>query len=56
MATKAKSKPETGKSDTIKVTFKCRLCEKDKPIEDMRTVTRFSPVLIVCSDCNKTLR
>jgi hypothetical protein len=56
MAAKAKSKIETGKSETIKVTFKCRLCGKDKPIEDMRTITRFIPVLIVCQDCAKTLR
>jgi hypothetical protein len=56
MAAKAKTKVEAGKTESIKVTFKCRVCGKDKPIEDMRTVARFSPLLIVCSDCNKILR
>jgi hypothetical protein len=56
MATKAKSKVETGKTEAMEITFKCRLCEKDKPLKDMRTVTRFVPVLIVCKDCAKTLR
>jgi hypothetical protein len=56
MATKAKTKVEAGKSEAQKVIFKCRLCGKDKPIEDMRSVTRFVPVLIVCNDCARTLR
>jgi hypothetical protein len=56
MAAKAKTKVEAGTPDNPKVTFKCPLCEKDKLLEDMRTVTRFNPVLIVCSDCNRTLR
>ena len=56
MAAKAKSKVEAGKKEGMKVTFKCRVCGKDKPIEDMRTVTRFVPVLIVCQECAKTLR
>jgi hypothetical protein len=56
MAAKAKSKGETGKSETMEIKFKCRLCEKNKPLEDMRTVTRFSPVLVVCKDCAKIQR
>jgi hypothetical protein len=56
MAAKAKSKVDIGKLEGIKVTFKCRLCGKEKPIEDMRTVSRFSPVLIVCNDCARTLQ
>jgi hypothetical protein len=56
MAAKAKSKGDSGKPDAMEITFKCRLCEKEKPVEDMRTVIRFVPVLIVCRDCAKTLR
>jgi hypothetical protein len=56
MAAKAKEKGAAGKSGESGVHFKCRLCEKNKPIEDMRTVTRFVPVLVVCKDCARTLR
>jgi len=56
MAGKAKGKGESGKTGDMKIHFKCRLCEKEKPLEEMRTVTRFVPVLVVCQDCAKTLR
>jgi hypothetical protein len=56
MVAKAKDKVEAGKSGEIVVKFKCRLCEQEKPIKDMRTITRFVPVLVVCQDCAKTLR
>jgi hypothetical protein len=55
MAEKTRSKAETGKTDSKKVIFKCSLCNKDKPIEDMRMVTRFIPAIVVCQDCAKTL-
>jgi hypothetical protein len=56
MAGKAKAKGEARKSGDMEVHFKCRLCEKEKPLQEMRTVTRFVPVLVVCQDCAKTLR
>jgi len=56
MATKAKEKTVSGKSGDAEIQFKCRLCGKEKPIQDMRTVTRFIPPLIVCQDCARTLR
>ena len=55
MSTKSSSKSDSGTSQDLKVTFKCRLCGKYKPIEDMRTIARFNPVLIVCQECAKTL-
>lgn len=55
MSTKPKSKSGDGTSQEVKVTFKCRLCGKEKPIEDMRTIARFNPLLIVCQDCARTL-
>jgi hypothetical protein len=55
MATKAKEKAEGGKSsDEIK--FKCRVCGKERPIKEMRTVTRFVPILIACEACSNKLR
>ena len=47
----AKAKPETRE-----ITFLCRRCEKYKPLAEMRTVTRFVPVLVVCQDCARELR
>ena len=38
------------------VTFKCRLCEKQKPISEMKIIKRFRPVIFVCQDCEKTLQ
>lgn len=52
--TKSGRKDKKHKSE--EVTFKCRLCEKQKLISDMRIITRFRPVIVVCRDCEKTLR
>ena len=38
------------------VTFKCRLCEEQKPISEMKVIKRFRPVIIVCQDCEKGLQ
>ena len=47
---------QSKKEAATEVTFKCRLCEKEKPISDMKTITRFRPVVVVCRDCEKDLR
>jgi hypothetical protein len=44
------------KQDTAQITFKCRLCEAEKPISEMKIVTRFRPVMVVCQDCEKQIR
>jgi hypothetical protein len=44
------------KPEPREITFLCRRCGKYKPIAEMRTVTRFVPVLIVCADCARALR
>jgi len=38
------------------ITFRCQRCEALSPLVDMRSVTRFIPVLIVCKKCEKELR
>lgn len=56
--TKSKSKQKgdaTSKEVMSGVTFKCRLCEKQKPISEMKVIRRFRPVLFVCQDCEKSL-
>jgi predicted SprT family Zn-dependent metalloprotease len=57
---KAKAIPRTtnqGKSEaaSVGVTFKCRLCEKQRPISEMKIIKRFRPVIFVCQECEKTL-
>lgn len=44
------------KRAAAEITFKCRLCETQKPISEMKIVTRFRPVMVVCQDCEKGLR
>lgn len=44
------------KAPAPEVSFKCRRCGQQKPLSDMRSVTRFLPVLIVCKDCARELR
>ena len=53
---KAKTAEKVKKPVAPEVTFLCRRCEKRKPLAEMRLVTRFVPVLIVCQDCAKELR
>jgi hypothetical protein len=53
-STKAAAKEK--KTESREITFLCRRCEKYKPLTQMRTVTRFVPVLIVCEDCARELR
>jgi hypothetical protein len=38
------------------ITFKCRLCETQKPITEMKIITRFRPVITVCQDCERKVR
>jgi hypothetical protein len=38
------------------ITFLCPRCEQQKPIAEMRMVTRFVPPLLVCQDCAGELR
>ncbi|MDD4859353.1 MAG: hypothetical protein PHR56_04025 [Dehalococcoidales bacterium] len=39
-----------------KLTFKCKVCGKAKNIENMRSVTRFFPPLVVCTECERQVR
>jgi hypothetical protein len=52
----AKSAGKSKKEAAAEVTFKCRLCEKEKPISEMRQITRYRPVVVVCRECEKGVR
>lgn len=38
------------------ITFKCRWCGQERPLRDMRRIARFSPVLVVCCDCQRRIQ
>ena len=56
MAEKKEATAKTRKKKPQEIAFRCQRCEALSPVEDMRTVTRFIPVLIVCKKCEKELR
>ena len=35
------------------VTFKCRVCESFKSLDEMVVLTRFFPLVVACRDCEK---
>lgn len=51
-----KGEDKTKKQKPEKITFRCSSCDKYKPIEEMRAITRFFPLLVVCRDCEKKIR
>jgi transcription elongation factor Elf1 len=53
---KPRSETKSRKSVPREVTFKCRLCEKQKPISEMKVITRFRPVIVICRDCEKEIQ
>lgn len=38
-----------------KITFKCKFCEKEKPLEEMVVLSGYFPPVITCRDCEKYL-
>jgi transcription elongation factor Elf1 len=53
---KTKSGIKSRKSTPKDVVFKCRLCEKQKPISEMKVIKRFRPVIIICQNCEKFIQ
>ncbi len=51
-----KGADKASKKRPLKVTFRCQYCKRLRPLEEMRSVTRFLPVLIMCRDCEKKIR
>jgi hypothetical protein len=45
-----------GAQQAHKVTFTCQMCQKSWDTKDMRRIFRFRPPLIVCPECEKTIR
>jgi len=54
---RAKKKDERLESKATKeMTFRCRFCERSKPLGEMVVLTRFFPPLVACRDCEKKMR
>lgn len=56
MAENLRENDRAKKQKPLAITFKCQRCNKRKRLEDMRSITRFIPVLVVCRDCEKEMR
>jgi translation initiation factor 2 beta subunit (eIF-2beta)/eIF-5 len=52
----SKTADKAKKKEAGAITFRCQSCGQDKPIEEMRTIRRFFPMLVVCRECEKTIR
>ncbi|MFC2066147.1 hypothetical protein ACFLUO_03665 [Chloroflexota bacterium] len=42
--------------ETKELTFRCKYCDRDKQLCDMTILTRFSPSLVLCRDCERKIR
>jgi len=51
----AEEKNEPAENIASEITFRCKSCGKLKPLNEMRVVTRFFPLLVVCKDCEKDM-
>ncbi len=51
-----KEENKTKKQKPREIKFKCQRCQKEVPLKDMVSVTRFRPVLIVCRNCADEMR
>lgn len=38
------------------IIFKCKFCVKNKPLDEMRELTRFFPPLTACVECERRMR
>ena len=47
---------KTKRQRSAGATFRCQSCQRQKPLEDMRVVTRFFPMPVVCRDCEREMR
>ncbi len=51
-----KEADRTKTQEPREIIFRCLRCEGHKPLAEMRVITRFFPLLVVCQECEKELR
>jgi hypothetical protein len=37
------------------IMFRCKYCRESKPLDDMRTLTRYFPPLVACRECERKM-
>ncbi|HEY83126.1 MAG TPA: hypothetical protein G4O01_07580 [Dehalococcoidia bacterium] len=55
MTTETSKKEPLEAKETKEITFRCKYCGQNKPLSEMRRITRFFPVLIACRDCERKI-
>ena len=56
MAAETSQETSKEKNQELLVTFTCSRCHRLKPIQEMKIITRFRPVIVACQDCHKEMR
>ena len=51
-----KKEDKMEKKVPAEITFRCPRCNRYKLIEEMRVITRFFPLLVVCRECEREMR
>jgi hypothetical protein len=51
----SKAAAKVKRQASAEVSFKCQRCQRQTPLKEMRIVTRFFPLLVVCRDCEKEM-
>lgn len=51
-----REKAKTRKEESVEKTFSCQCCDQDKPLSELRVITRFFPLLVVCRECEEKMR
>jgi len=54
--TRPQEKEQSDSDKTKEITFKCRYCGGNWPLDDMRTLTGFFPPVVACPDCAKKMQ
>ena len=37
------------------LTFRCKFCGEEKPLDEITTITRFFPILVACRECKRKI-
>ncbi|MFC1971423.1 hypothetical protein ACFLV0_05830 [Chloroflexota bacterium] len=56
MAKDSKEAEKTKNAKLREISFKCQSCGQHKLSDEMRSIKRFFPVLVVCQECEKKMR
>jgi ribosomal protein L44E len=52
---KTGAKATAKNAKTVTIHFRCQWCQQERPLEEMTSLTRFSPVIIVCRRCARKI-